>query len=160
MWSERRLAVAECRATTLLQPCRVLQFNVATMSRARRQQCCHSKNGTWQRRCHNVNVFVGHTTFFWSIWERFTEKKKCLTTPHSPIPKYCFVAPGQVAQQWHKITEKILHSHIIRQCSESNSKSEICPKMSRNHQVKREKQLIYCISFDPDVGVCCPEATN
>ncbi len=31
MWSERRLAVAECCATTLLQPCRVLQFNVATM---------------------------------------------------------------------------------------------------------------------------------
>ncbi len=25
MWSERRLAVAKCRATTLLQPCRVLQ---------------------------------------------------------------------------------------------------------------------------------------
>ncbi len=58
MWSEHRLAVAECRAT-LLQPCRVLQLNVATMSRARRQQRCHSKNGTWQRRCHNVNVFVG-----------------------------------------------------------------------------------------------------
>ncbi len=64
MWSERRLAVAECRATTLLQPCRVLQFNVATMSRARRQQRCHSKNGTWQRRCHNVNVFVGLQSVF------------------------------------------------------------------------------------------------
>ncbi len=64
-----RLTIQRCYSpvasynSTLLQ-CRVLQFNVATMSRARRQQRCHSKNGTWQRRCHNVNVFVGLQSVF------------------------------------------------------------------------------------------------
>ncbi len=64
---------------------------------------------------------------FWFIWEHFIDKT-FFWPPLTPPYQNIFSLPqSNIAQQWYRITEEILHSHIIRQISKAiqNHKSVI-----------------------------------